>query len=400
MSIGYLRFRVRKEKGKSQIIQGYINLYGKESPRFTTQIRVGDLKWNQKKQEFSPTNELAVANNSVLLEMKSTALNCFLYLKNSGKVVTAKSVKDEFLKVWRKEQKSYTLNQMFDLFFKNVILPQKLDPKTLNKYDNAKIKLGLFLKARYNCNDISIEEMSLQFGHLFFKYLKTDLKLSEPTAKRYIQYINASLKHGFQEELIEKNPLGELEIKAKSNPVKKIIIPEALQLKIYRLDSLTSTEIDIANITTLIFYTAFDHCDYLEFDYNKHIQIKNDVKVIEKIRYKRRKDSNAELCTVTVNNILEEIFSKYPDGLPRYPAKTVTEVYRNLCSRVGFKNYMDITLKQLRKSSGTYYIQNKVPLKVVSERILGHKTVAMTEKYYVTITEDTVVKETTHLRNR
>lgn len=399
MSVPSVRFRVRKEKGKSPIVQCHISIYGKISPRFSTQIRAtNNLKWNQKKQQFEPLNDLAISNNNILLEIKAIVNDCFLILKNEHKPITAAILKKNFIKVWRKEKTSYTLHEVFDNYLKNVISQQNLEPKTLNKYDNAKKKLTLFLKT-FNKVDIEIEEVSLQFGHKFFKFMTTSLGLSDGTAKRYLQYMNAALEYAFQEELIDKNPLNGIKVKAKANPINKTIIPEALQLKIYNLDSLTETEKHISKITTFMFYTVFDHCDYFEFDANKHVKEVEGEKVIEKIRFKQRKSANAQLCSIRINNILQEILDTYPT-LPRYPAKTVLEVYRNLCSRVGFKDWQKIGLKQIRKSGATYYLNNDVPLKIVSEKILGHTTVIMTEKHYVKVTRDTALRHTKHLSNR
>lgn len=393
-----IRFRVRREKSKSPIIQCHISLYGQDSPRFSTQIKVDTgLSWHQKKQHFIQNNPVAYANNGILNEIKAKILDCFTLLSRKKEPMSAYLLKDEFVKIWKQKEKIYTIRYLFTNFLEYT-QQRNIEKKTLSKYLTCEKHLQDFLKKQYGRNDLDLSQIDAITGYRFFEYLIK--KVCESTANRYLQYLKACLEHSIKEGLINSNPLMNARPKVKHNPVNKTMVTEAQQLTILNLDNLTTIEQHVADITTFMFYTTYDHCDYWEFRKKIHIVDVDGVGVMRKKRFKQRKSENAKVCTVIVNDAMKGILDRIEDSFPLYPAKTILEIYRSLCSRIGVKNFERIGLKQIRKSGATYYLNNDVPLKVVSESILGHTTVTMTEKHYTKIEENTVLRHIKHLSAR
>lgn len=397
MSIPSTRFRVRKEKYTTPTLQAYITIYGTEAPKFSTQIKVDScLKWNQKKQLFESNNVLAQTNNQILQEIKATVNECFIYMTRTNRVVTARTLKEDFLRAWRKDYKAITVFGLFNDFLE-LQNERDIEEKTLQKYYYAKDHLERYIKQKYRCQDLEIHQIDALFGYQFFDYLCKSV--AEPTANRYLQLLRACLEHGIRNGKIKENPLMNTRPKVHHAKPNKTMISETEQLQLFRLDELTTTERHIADITTFMFYTTFDHCDYLEFRQEKHIVQSDSKRVIEKRRYKERKKQNPLICSIVVNNILDEILKRNPI-LPPYPEETVRRIYKNLCCRIGVKDSHRMGLKQIRKSGGTFYVNEDVPLKTVSEKILGHTSIAMTEKHYVKINNDTAIRHTKHLEER
>lgn len=406
MSVPVINFRVRTENYKIPTLQGYITIYGEDAPKFSTQVKIlQGLNWNQEKQRFTNKSDLAAANNAILDEIRVKLANTFVYMSRLELPINCRTLKAEFLKVWRPDRKKTTLVELYDDFYKVQVERRKtgeIEKKTLDKYDYCKDHLISFLKKNYKSADLDFYLVDAVFGYQFFDYLskgKPKSICSQETAKRYISYINSCMELAIINRKIKENPLREVKPKVKGKKSKKIIIKESQQLKIFRLNDLTITERHIADITTFLFYTAFDHCDYLVFSQEEHIKVIDKQRVIQKIRYKERKKDNPLLCTILINDVLSDILKRYPT-FPKYPDQTVRRIYKNLCSRIEIANSEEYTLKAIRKSGSSFYRNNGVSPKTVSESILGHTTMRMSETHYLVTEPETLIKESIHLLER
>lgn len=400
MSIPTVRFRIRKEKYTTPTLQAYIGIYGEEAPKYSTQVKARpELRWNQKKQRFEASTELAHSYNQILTEIVTTVNNCFLHMTRTAKLVTAKSLKKDFIKVWEKENKVITVMDLMADFLKFQD-KRDIEPKTREKYTWGHEHLKEFIKKVHRCDDLEIHNITAQFGYQYFRYMTTKKidKLSEATANRYLQQLRKCLDFAIENGKITENPLNIARPKVTYAKPNKSIVTEKQILEIFKLDELTTTERHIADICTFLFYTTYDHCDYLEFDHEKHLHYCDNQLTIQKRRYKERKKPEPLVCVVSVNNILKKILDRNKP-FPKYPSQTVLKVFKRLASRIGL-DATKIGLKQLRKSGGTFYINEDVPLKTVSEKILGHTTVAMTEHYYIKVFAETAIRHTSHLQER
>lgn len=396
------RFRPRNDKHVFPILQAYISIYGKEAPKYSTQIQIlPKMKWNQKKQVFDGNTKEEQANNAILDNIRATVKNCFTLMQSEKSVINCINLKKRFIKIWEKEAiETLTLVQVYERFLKIKDEDPNLEEKTIERYYTVKDHLIKFLKEK-KLNGITIDELNIQHGTMFFNYIKdqintkTQRNISPLTAKRYLKYLQASVDDAFQNGLIPETSFLKASMKVKKPATNKTKISEQQQLLIYNLDDLTRTERHVADITTFLFYTGFDYCDIEHFDFEKHL----NNGVISKPRYKQRKQEDPKIVHIKVNNILDEILRKY-EAFPLYPDQTIRTVYKKLCSRVGVKNFKKMTLKQIRKSGGTFYLNNGVPLHVVSEGILGHTSVQMTQRHYTELEQKSVLKYTEHLQNR
>lgn len=400
MSIPTVRFRIRKEKYTIPTLQAYIGIYGEEAPKYSTQVKARpELRWNQKEQCFKVNTELAHSYNQILTEIVTTVNNCFLHMTRTAKLVTAKTLKQDFIKVWEKNNKVVTIMELMKdyLAFQD---ERDIETKTRDKYDYGHEHLKEFLKKKHRCQDLEIHNITAQFGYQFFRWLTTRQtdKLAESTANRYLQQLRGCIDLGIENGKTDENPLNFSRPKVTHTKPNKTTITEQQMLKIFRLDELTTTERHIADICTFLFYTTYDHCDYLEFSHEKHLHFVDTQLTIQKRRYKERKKEQPLVCVVSVNNIIKKILDRNKP-FPKYPSQTVLKIFKRLASRIGV-DATEIGLKQLRKSGGTFYINEGVPLKTVSEKILGHTTVAMTEHYYIKVFSETSIKHTSHLQER
>ncbi|MBA4849509.1 phage integrase SAM-like domain-containing protein [Emticicia sp. BO119] len=419
MSIPSIKFRPRTVSNQKPILQCYISLYGVKAPKFSTQIKITDgLRWLQKAQYIEPTKEefkdLAQSKNAILLQITTTVNNCFTHLTSLGRPISAKSLKIEFERTWNKgiqKQPIPSLFKVYDLYVQSAE-ESGLEPKTISKYKKTKDHLKSFLKTKSR-NDLELNEIQPLLGFQFFEYVKSldnpqrkGKKISAGSAKRYLLYFIASMEFAFSKGYLETNPLKEVDPKVKNPKSNKTIVTEKEQLSIYRLDNLTLTERFVADISTFMFYTAFDFCDLRDFDQHQHIVEIDGIQVIKKPRFKMRKSEEPEFAVIPMNNILQEIlFIKYPDYFPKYTYETVRRVYKNLCSRIGVKNYTRMSLKQIRKSAGSFYVNSGVDIKATSAKILVHTQLShtlnsLTETKYIVIEDSTIIRETEHLRER
>lgn len=392
MSYPSVRFRLRHEKKSSSFLQCFISLYGIDATKFSTNIPTSNETWNQKKQKF----EDSPVKNLVLDEIRAKIEETFILMKRTDRPLTAHTLKKQFLDSWRNNRKPLTLLQIYDEYLTE-IKTRNLEPKTVAKYEKTKEHLIDYLK-KQNRNDLQIEEIDTRTGFGFFNYMKT--KAEQPHAKRTLEQFKGSIQFAFETGKIERDILEPVKVKIKHPRTNKTVIDERTQLDVYQLDELSRTERQIADITTFIFYTSFDHCDYMEFDFEKHLREINGVLCVEKRRYKMRKTDTDETVVIPVNAIMKEIIEKYKTHFPQYPDQTVRRVFKNLLSRVGVLEFKKIGLKQLRKSGGTHYLNNDVPLKTVSAKILGHSNTGITEKYYVKIKPETVIRHIEGMKKR
>lgn len=406
MSVPVINFRVRKDNVTTPTLQGYISIYGEEASKFSLQIKIKPpLRWNQEQQRFTNKSAIAESNNSILDKIRAKLNQCFIYMSRIEAPINCRTLKVQFLKDWRPDRKRTTLLELYKEYYlvqQNRLKRQEILQKTLDKYEKCSEHLKSFISKTYKLGDIDIFLVDSVFGKQFFDFLsKGNNKIcDEGTAKRYLSFVNNSLELAINNRRIKENPLKDVKPRVKRKSSKKIIIKEKEQLSIYNLADLTKTERHVADISTFLFYTCFDYCDYIDhFSKQKHIVVIDGKRAIQKPRYKERKKTNPLTCTIPINNILEEILAKY-EILPQYPDKTIRQIYRNLATRVGIANAQEIGTKQLRKSGGSYYVNEGVPLKIVSETILGHTRVAMSEKHYIKIDPETIIKLTSHLLQR
>ncbi|RYU94338.1 phage integrase SAM-like domain-containing protein [Emticicia agri] len=348
---------------------------------------------------------MAESNNALLDEMRAKLNQSFVYMSRLEQLINCRTLKKQFLKDLRPNRQRVTLLELYDDYYREQVKrfdTGEIVKKTLDKYDYCKGHLKSFISKSYNLGDIDIYLVDTVFGYQFFDFLSkgTDPICNQKTAKRYLNYIKSALELAIIKRKIKESPLKDASPRAKGKKLKKIIIKENLQLDIYNLPHLTKTERHIADISTFLFYTSWDYADYFfDFDKAKHVVEVDGQKVLQKIRYKERRKEDPLLCTVLVNNILEEILNKY-DSLPKYPDQTVRRIYKILASRVGIKHAQEISTKHIRKSGSSFYVNNGVPLKTVSATILGHEKVSRSELDYIKIEPETTVRESIHLIER
>lgn len=410
MSVPTLRFRIRKEKYTTPTLQGFITIYGETAPKFSTQIRIEHgQRWNQKKQRFDDNSKLSHSKNEIIADMISMVNTCFTLMSRPDltgnidqTIITARTLKEQFIRAWRKDFKIYTLLEIYNDFYNAQVIRLKtgeIEPKTLKKYFHCFEHIKDFLKATYKVQDISIFKVDAVLGYQFFDYLVGVVKMQKDTANRYLTYMRSALALAIKNRKIKDNPLNHTKPKITRKKPNKSMVTEAEQLKVYNMPHLTLTERHVADITTFLFYTTFDYCDLIEFEANKHIQLIGDIECIRKRRYKERKKDRPIVCTIPINNILKQLLKKY-SKFPVYPDQTIRKIYKNLLSRLSIGNYTEITLKQIRKSGATYYANNGLPIETVSAGILGHEKIEITQKIYTKIQPNTVVNQTSHLLNR
>lgn len=409
MSVPTLRFRVRKEKYTTPTLQGFISIYGETAPKFSTQVKIEPgQKWNQKKQRFEDSSKLSHSKNEIISDMVAMVNTCFTLMSrpdltgNVEQVINARTLKDQFLKGWRKDFKIHTLLEIYKDYYQVQVKrleTGEIEQKTLDKYEYGRGHIIDFLKQAYKLQDIHIFKVDAVFGYQYFDYLVKNLKMQKDTANRYLTYMRSSLKLAIKNRKIKDNPLNHTKPKITRKKSNKTMVTEAEQLKVYHMAHLTETERHIADFTTFIFYTTFDYCDVIEFDSEKHIQVIDETRCVRKRRYKERKKDRPIICTVPINNVLEQLLKKYAT-FPIYPDQTVRKIYKNLLSRISVHNYQEISLKQIRKSGATYYANNGLPIETVSAGILGHEKIEITQRIYTKVQPDTVVRQTHHLLNR
>ena len=212
-----------------------------------TEIATGHFarpeKWDTKKGEVRGKHEEANQINQSLGILKGKALKAFNQLSEQKAEFTAETIKAE---IFGKTKERKTLLEVITWHISRVKEQIGIEYAlaTYKRYNTVQVKVEMFLKYKYQREDILLSEITVNFIVDFEHFLKVHEGISHNSACKYIKmfkrFTNLALTYGW----LERNPFAGYRIKSKEKErgyltqdeidkirVKKITIPRIDQVR-------------------------------------------------------------------------------------------------------------------------------------------------------------------------
>ncbi|WP_028667686.1 tyrosine-type recombinase/integrase [Runella zeae] len=368
----------------------FVNINGLLSTPRSTGIKVLKDNWDNNAQKIIGSSEDVQLKNRRLYKIKSDLDALEQELSITTEYLTSQHLIDVYV---GKKQKNLTVLKAFDDLLEYLQNPdtveEALKPKSYAKWVRARELVEDFLISQKQIN-LAVIHFTLPVAERYRRFLTVKYKFGKDHTSRNISYLSTAFQRAKKQGLVAINPIFDVEL-PRNRPKK----PEPLHiLELQRLIDFRSEDMWLqysADIAIFLCFTGLDYCDYVRFDSEKHLVEIEGIKAIRLTRQKLyRKGNVPEPVTIPLLPEAASILGKYDYNLPLLKYDTIRKQLKIIMSNIRVKK--NITLKNLRKTCGTYLLNKGVKLEVIRD-VLGHDTIAMTEKIYTIVYPETIIKE-------
>jgi site-specific recombinase XerD len=339
--------------------------------------------------------------NSLLESTRSTIYEKFKYLRETGKNVTALSVKNAYLGIVPEEDKGKKLIELFeehnDRFEQLVGIDYSAT--TLKRYKTTLKHTRNFIKQQYGVEDLYLSDLDHKFISDFEFYFKTTCNCAQNSTNKYIQnlkkIINLALANGY----LTSNPFAGYKVRYKkvdrgfltNEELNKII---NLNLSIKRLEQ----------VRDCFVFSCFTGLAYSDIQKLNHDHIVTGTDGGKWIKIKRKKTE--VLSSIPILNVAQKILDKYKDYLYCQKRNVLLPVNSNQKMNAYLKEIADLCGIEKKLTSHiarhtfatTVTLNNNVPIETVS-KMLGHSSINMT-KIYARLLDKKVGLDMKHLNDK
>ena len=376
-----IKFRLRNQnynpKTNLTPINCRLTINGITAPDFFTGIRCNPKKWDVKRQCITGRSNEVIEDNKSLDNIRTDLKKIINDMKEND---TSISIRKRYLE---KDIPPPTLTEIFEKY----IVEEKeslngtdneLNPKTIEKWYYSLNHLKRFVGENFK-----LSNLKKGFENQYYRFLIKGNLMKNDHAVRNVSYLNTVLDYAVQENYLFKNPLTRSLLK-KDKPKEISYLKPHIVEKIENL-KLESEFKESIDLFLFICYTSMDNNELRVLDKDKHIF--GDTIVI--MRGKTKKYSSKQIIPILPKT--KSLLEKYNYQLPVHHTYTFNRYLKVIKSML---NINELTTKVGRKTAGMFFLTNSVPIEVVS-RIMGHKSVKTTQKYYADILESEIVLDKT-----
>lgn len=359
----------------------YVRLsFNKSKTEMGINRSVDPKTWNS---EFGLVKGKSKEANQLNLYLKTIAfqLNEHLrFLREDGKEITAKAIKDSFLGLHEEKK---TLLEIFREHNEDIKKRSGIDfsPGTCQKYEACKRHLEAFIKERYGENDKYLFEIDHDFIRYFESFLKTEKGNCHNTATKFLTMLKKIIRIALANGWLRKDPFAQYKMTMKK--VDRGFLNDGELQAIIDLDPKIERLRAVRDCFLVSCFTGLAYSD-LNMLTKDDIVTGTDGK--KWVQIKRRKTN--VLSKVPVLPVVENIIERY-EGYPGVVDKNkLLPVLTNQKMNAYLKEIAD--LAKINKNLTTHLarhtfattvtLNNDVPIESVS-KMLGHSSINMTKTY-------------------
>jgi integrase len=351
---------------------------------FSTGIKISKKsEWNDKTKTLKDSGKEAI-RLKIANDINQIISNLIL----NGKPCTPHTI----VKLYKKEDKVMTVLEVYQKYITERQLP-RFSKKQLTKESALKYQYyyNAFEKVLNSLGESkrSITEVNTQFCQRVEQELQKIRNAN--STQRHCNTFKNVIDYAYSLELIERNPLNNQTFTVKGKKEGNIVFLTVEELEKWKNTPFAQEKLSQARDFFLLqCYTGMAYTDLLNFDYAKDIVIVDGVKAIDK----KRQKTNAEF-TLPLLPEAEALFKKYNYKVPYFRNDRLNSALREVAEIVGIE--INVKSHVGRKTFGHLMLNvAKVPIEIVS-RMLGHRTVGMTLKFYSNQNRKTIIEATKHL---
>ncbi|HEY4198444.1 MAG TPA: site-specific integrase [Mucilaginibacter sp.] len=337
-------------------------------------------KWNSHAGRALGTKEEIKALNSYLDSLQNKVKNAHQSLIDTGKSITAESLRNQFA---GKAEKSRYLVQLLKEHNEKIkaLIGNGFEANTLKGYKTSEKHPTGFLQKEYGKTDIDILQLDYAFINSFEFYLKATCKCSGVSADKYIKHLKKIVNHCLANRWLNQNPFINYKstVKAKERTYLTQQELNSITLKKFGIERLQQ----VRDIFAFCCYTGLSYADVRKLNRNE-ISIGIDgEKWIFTSRQKTDTSSRIPLLPCAV-----EIINRYEDHpqcenkglvLPVLSNQKMNSYLKEIADLCGIVKHLTFHLAR-HTFATTVTLSNNVPIETVS-KMLGHTNIKTTQHY-------------------
>lgn len=355
----------------------------------STPIVIPPEKWDKHKQTIKGSSVLDSTKKAVLLQIESDLTE--LIRQNVHK--DAHEIRAMYI---NKTLPAPTIFKTYHDYIEQNINIWDNTPKQLAKTTKSRWKNCLqHLKEFLNEKDITLNEIDESFGHRLYVYLIKKPKKKHPAEKigndyavRVITYLKDVLEWAKKKKLVDQ-------VVMNTDGLKRVPPKQLQRLDKEHIESLasmrfTKTLEDTRVIFLLMTYSCLNHCDLHNLESLKdksHLTINLD-------RQKNNNREAAEKAIIPVLPQLRKLLENINYKIPRHHINIINRHCHVFQGILGVD--FEMTTYTARKTGAGLLIDAGVSIDIVS-KILGHKSITTTQRFYVKLREKNVLEGVKHL---
>lgn len=374
-----LRYKKIRSKSEPYFIEIRLRVNGiAAKSAIATGISCLQSEWNAKLQRIVGRGPEIQEKNQRLANIEADLLMNFNFLRSQSKPITAEILKAIYMGKARTVPATVLGFYRFfvDRHTANIV------KETAKHWESKLNVLTKYVQKKLKRKDVDLAEITPTWGIDFYEYCIKHNHTGKTTAARSVAALRQVLNHAVVEGVLVANPLAVLRLKRdKSKPIKFLSQEQLQQLaECPYYDNRLQRVVDCFCFQA---YTGMAYNELLHFDQHKHL--KADNKGITWIMIHRGKTD--ELSMIPLLSSARVLLEKYSYKLPVVTNQKMNDYIKEAATVAGLDNVAEISTHVARKTAGMYLLNAGLRLESVS-KILGHKSVKVTERYYATLLTD------------
>lgn len=319
-------------------------------------------------------------------------------LLDNGKVITSKSVSDQFSGRGEKPR------QLLELFAEHnakvkALLGNGFEANTLKGYQTSIRHLTRFLQSNYKITDIDIKKLDHAFIQDFEFYLKTYCKCSGVSAAKYIKHLKKIVNNCIANKWLNNNPFINYKSNAKAKE-RTFLTSDELKRVVNKNFTIERLQ-QVKDVFVFCSYTGLSYADVKKLSRDEIATGVDGEKWIFTSRQKTDTSSRIPLLETPLHII--EQYESHPQCenqnllLPVLSNQKMNAYLKEIADLCGIKKHLTFHLAR-HTFATTVTLSNGVPIETVS-KMLGH-TDLKTTQHYAKILDIKVSNDMAMLRNR
>lgn len=351
-----------------------------------TKIMVDPSVWDGKTGRATGKSKNAVTVNLAIDKLTGEVTAHYRELRASLGFVTAELVKNALKGIGRKQ---ITLMELFkehnEEFQKRVGVDRV--KATLDHYVRTYELLEIFLREKYDTQDVTLRSLSLTFIDTFDLFLRQDRLMAQHTISGHLINLKKIVRRAVSQGTLKRDPFVTF---VPEQPERK-----CRHLKAEELERLMNVHIDsksLRHTRDMFIFSTFTGLAYADLSNlsQEHLKTGADGSLWIKINRQKTKTE----CNIRLLEIPRQIIEKYRHerkSCKIFNVKTLAVMCNHFRKIEKMCNIERITFHMARHNFGTHItLSQGVPIETVS-RMMGHSSITTTQ-IYARIT-DTKVKE-------
>jgi site-specific recombinase XerD len=355
-------------------------------------------EWNGNLGRAVGKKESIKSLNAYLDTLQHKVKSAHHELLDNGKVITSKSISDQFS---GRGEKPRQLLELFEEHNAKVkaLLGNGFELNTLKGYQTSIRHLTGFLQSKYKIADIDIKKLDHAFIEDFEFYLKTDFKCSGVSAAKYIKHLKKIVNNCIANKWLNSNPFINYKSKAKAKE-RTFLTSDELKRVVNKNFTIERLQ-QVKDVFVFCSYTGLSYADVKKLRRDEVATGVDGEKWIFTSRQKTDTSSRIPLLATPMEIIKQ--YNNHPQCenqsllLPVLSNQKMNAYLKEIADLCGITKHLTFHLAR-HTFATTVTLSNGVPIETVS-KMLGH-TDLKTTQHYAKILDVKVSHDMSILRNR